>query len=337
MNITICGGGNLGHVTAGFLAARAGTDVSVLTRRPEQWNRVLTILEPSGNELHGSLSTVSSKPEDVIPEADIVIFCLPAFAIKDELNKIKACLRQNTIVGSVVSNGGFFFDAMAFLPETNPLFGFQRVPFISRIIEYGKSAELKGYKPSLSVAVEHSENKSEIAAMLSTLFEVPVKLLKSYYEVSLSNSNPLLHPARLYTMWKDYRSMVVYESNPLFYEEWDDAASSLLIEMDDEFERLLTLLPVEKGSIPGILEYYESVDAESLTRKITSIEAFKGIKAPMVQYGNGWIPDFSSRYFTEDILYGMRFIVETAEKQKFALPVISKVYKWGLNCINSTF
>lgn len=321
-------------MTAGYLAACTGAEVSVLTRRPGLWSGTLTITDPSGTELHGYLSKVSAEPVVVIPEADVVILCLPAFAIREELEGIRPFLHSSTVVGSVVSNGGFFFDAMEILPEGNPLFGFQRVPFISRIIEYGKSAELKGYKPSLSVAVERTEYKERIVCMLSGLFSVPVKLLNSYYEVSLSNSNPLLHPARLYTMWKDYRAGVVYGENPYFYEQWDDAASALLIEMDAEFGRLLELLPVEKGSIPGILEYYESSDAASLTRKINSITAFKGIKSPMKEVEGGWIPDFGSRYFTEDILYGMRYIVETARKHGFPAPVIMQVYNWGLNCMN---
>lgn len=42
-------------------------------------------------------------------------------------------------------------------------------------------------------------------------------------------------------------------------------------------------------------------------------------------------PDFKSRYFTEDFPYGMRFIIETAEKYNLSMPLIEEVYQWGIS------
>ena len=84
----------------------------------------------------------------------------------------------------------------------------------------------------------------------------------------MTNSNPILHPARLYSMWKGWCEGRVYPDQTLFYEEWTDEASELLIAMDGEFQTLLGTLPVTKGNIPPILDYYESHDASSLTQKL---------------------------------------------------------------------
>ena len=46
-------------------------------------------------------------------------------------------------------------------------------------------------------------------------------------------------------------------------------------------------------------------------------------------------PDFSSRYFTEDFPYGMRFIVETADKYEQKISIIRKVYDWGIFMIDN--
>ena len=329
MKICICGGGNLGHVCAGFLANR-GHQVSILTTKPEQWNSEIEIVSPDGI-FTGKISLISSRPEEVIPQAEIVLICLPGYAIHDELLEIKSYLSKGAIVGSVVSSTGFFFEALKVLPPDIPLFGFQRVPFISRIIDYGKKAELKGYKETLHVAIENTLEKEPIRAELEELFEKPVSIADSYYEVSLSNSNPLLHPARLYTMWKDWQIGIVYPRNPQFYAEWTVEASALLIQMDDEFQQLLKALGLKSGCIPTILDYYESTDAISLTQKLHDIRAFQGIMSPMKEVEGGWIPDFSSRYFTEDFPYGMRFIVETAHKQGVPIPTIEKIYQWGLS------
>ena len=68
MKICICGGGNLGHVCAGFLADR-GHQVSILTTKPERWNTELKIVAPD-KTFTGELALVTSKPEEVIPQAD---------------------------------------------------------------------------------------------------------------------------------------------------------------------------------------------------------------------------------------------------------------------------
>ena len=335
MKICICGGGNLGHVTAGYFAAQEDIQVSLLTTKPELWSQYLEVVDGEGKTYKGKVEKISSNPQEVIPEADIVLICLPGYAIHDVLCSISPWLNIKTWMGTVVSSTGFFFEAMKVLPKEQPLFGFQRVPFISRIINYGHIAELKGYKESLSVAVEQTANKEFIRGTLEKLFNTPIKLLDSYYEVSLSNSNPLLHTARLYTMWKDWVPGTSYDKNPEFYSDWTIEAAELLIEMDEEFQTLLRKIGLKKGAIPSVLQYYESSDAKSLTMKLQSIPAFKGISSPMVvnKYGK-YEPDFSSRYFTEDFPYGMRFIIETAHQYNVDIPIIEKVYKWEMNINN---
>ena len=329
MNICICGGGNLGHVCAGFFGAR-GHQVTVLTTHPERWSKEIEIVAPDGNFV-GKLSKVTADAKEAVPSADIVLICLPGFAIHDELEQIKPYLSADCIVGTVVSSTGFFFEAMKVLSPSTALFGFQRVPFISRTIDYGRMAELKGYKDTLSVAIANTTEREALRAELSVLFEKPVILLESFYEVSLSNSNPLLHPSRTYTMWKDWQPGIVYPRNPQFYAEWTEEAAALLIQMDNEFQHLLKVLHLKSGSIPTILDYYESHDVASLTQKISTIPAFQNIASPMKEVQGGYVPDFTSRYFTEDFPYGMRFIVETAQQQEVAIPTIEKVYQWGIS------
>ena len=104
--------------------------------------------------------------------------------------------------------------------------------------------------------------------------------------------------------------------------------------MDNEMHDLLRLLPVKDGSIPTVLEYYESTDVVSLTNKLRSIEAFKGIKAPMIEVEGGFIPDFNSRYFTEDFPYGLSIVRELTHKYNVPSPTIDRIYDWGIKMIN---
>lgn len=248
--------------------------------------------------------------------------------IRSEIEEIKPYLKPTTIVGSIVSSTGFFFQTHELIPN-QPTFGFQRVPFIARTEQYGHKAHLLGFKSSLNVVIENYTDVEGIRSTLEKLFDTPVNLLDSFYEVSLSNSNPLLHTSRLYTMWKDWHEGIYYPKQSLFYEDWTVEAAQLYIDMDNEFQQLLKVLGVKEGSIPPVLEYYESYDAESLCNKIKNIAAFKGIKSPMIETSQGWKPDIHSRYFTEDFGYGLKFIYQLGKKSRINMPRIDIVYDWG--------
>lgn len=333
MNICICGGGNLGHVIGGYLAAKPDVKVDIFTRHPERWGQQLEIALPNGSTLIGGLHVVAADAAKVIPQADIVLFCLPGMYIRSELEKIKPFLKPETVVGTVVSSTGFFFQAHELIP-CQPIFGFQRVPFIARTEQYGHKASLLGFKSALNVVIEHDAHPEVLRCLLERLFDTPVGLLNSFYEVSLSNSNPLLHTSRLYTMWKDWHEGIFFPRQSLFYEEWTPKAAQLYIDMDNEFQCLLRTLNVSEDSVPPVLKYYESNDAISLCDKIRSINAFKGIRSPMIETPQGWIPDIRSRYFTEDFGYGLRFIYELGLQSNISMPNIDKVFSWGQNIIS---
>ena len=333
INFCICGGGSLGHVIAGYLGANADVRISMLTQRPQLWKNDIEVHTPEQTIIHGHIHTISSNPEDVIPQANIILLCLPGFAIKQQLQLIKPYVKSTTFVGSVFSSTGFFFNAMEILNEDVPLWGFQRVPFICRTREYGQSANLLGYKSNLNIAVERTDEKEDFRLLIEKLFNTPVSLLNNFYEATLTNSNPLLHTSRLYTMFGASNEGRTFPRMILFYEEWTEEAAQLLIDMDEEFFRLLEVLPVKPNYLPRILEYYESHDARSLAQKLSSIQGFKGITSPMKQTAQGWIPDFASRYFTEDFPYGLHFIWQLAKEKGIATPKIDMVYQWGMSKI----
>ncbi len=332
MKITICGGGSLGHVCAGVFSLRNDVEVSILTNRPERWSRNIVVTDINGKEFVADIKVATSRPEEVIPTADMVFICQPGFLIGNTLRQIKPWLHDDCVVGSIVSSTGFFFQAHDILPENVKLFGFQRTPFIARVVEYGSSAQLLGYKREVTIATENIERKEAFRTLVEKLFITPTVLCATHYEVSLTNSNPILHTGRLYSMWHDW-SGEIYNRNTLFYKEWTDAASQLLIDMDAEFISLLDKLPVTQGAIPRLLDYYESTDASSLTRKISSIPAFQTIESPMKRVEEGWVPDFESRYFTEDFPFGLQYIKNIAVQNGVPTPTIDKVLEWGLSKI----
>ena len=320
--ICICGGGALGLVVASVLSHTREVAVRVLTAHPQQWSKSIEAIDTAGKIYQGELERVSDRAVDVIPQSDIVLLCLPGFLIEKSLRQI-APFVTNQAIGSIVSSTGFFFQAHRIFASSVSLFGFQRVPYIARVREYGHSADLLGYKQQLYMATENLPRDYE--AMWAEWLQTPIAHLSNYLEASLSNSNPLLHPARLYGMWHDWKGETCNDQT-LFYAQWDELSSEVYIAMDEEFQRLCMTVGVV---IPSVLEYYESTDAVSLTRKLRSIAAFQTIKAPMKQTEKGFVPDFESRYFTEDFPYGLQIVKDLAQTHQIETPVIDRVLLWG--------
>lgn len=329
LKICICGGGALGHVISGVLAHSGNYDVHLLTGHPGLWGNEVKINLPDEKEIIGSLAKISADPREVVSEVDHVILCLPGYLIASVLGKIRPYLKEGAVVGSVVSSNGFFWIARSILPKKNPYWGLQRVPYIARVIQYGAHAELKGYKSQLKIAISENGNRDAISKIVENFFSTPTVVLQSFWAAALTNSNPLLHTCRLYTLFNDYIPGTVYEERPLFYEDWDNDSSRLLIACDVEFQQIIPYLPVTAQDIPSLLNYYESSDAESLTRKLKSIEAFKGIRLSMIKTSEGYIPDWNNRYFTEDIPFGLLIIKSVAHYFNILTPNIDRVLYWS--------
>lgn len=330
MKVCICGGGSLGHVMAGVLSSK-GLEVNILTGRPKEWEKELEIFLPDTNKtIKGKLNKVSSDPKIVIPHMDYIFLCLPGFLIADTLKKIEPFLSEKSIIGSVVSSNGYFWMVKSILPPENSFFGFQRVPYIARYKEYGASAYLKGYKTHLKASILNSKDKKKIQEDLFNFFDTPVEILESIWPAALTNSNPILHTARLYSLFKDYsKDQLPYKEEPLFYEEWDINSSEILIQCDNEFQAIIKELPFNQDEIPTLLQYYESKDATSLTMKLQSIKAFKGIRLKMKKRNGGYIPDWEDRYFSEDIPYGLLIIKGIAQEVKIKTPTIDAIILWA--------
>lgn len=322
--ICICGGGALGHTIAAYLANK-GYEVGVLTNRPGCWNHELVLHDDIEGELIGSLRIVTDDPSKVIPCSDLILLCLPGFAISPVLNKIKPYLNEDIYVGSIVSSSGFFFMALDLLPDNIKLFGFQRVPFVARVKEYGKSAYSSGHRKKLFLATYRFDG-IELSRAFADVFNVSCVLCKHYLEVALTNSNPILHPSRLYDLFKEYQEGGVYQTEFYFYQEWSETSSEILINCDNEFQKVRSCFSIDR--IATLLEHYESVDALSMTKKIRSISSLVGIKAPMKKVSNGYIPDFENRYFVEDVPYGLLIIKVLASHLNIVTPTIDKILLW---------
>lgn len=327
--VCICGGGGQCHAIAPWLASQ-GYTVNILTNRPHLWTSDFKYLLPNGEMHEATLATISNDPALTIPNADVVIVSVPGFVNREELLKIKPYLKPRAFVGGVFPANGFFFDAFDVLGKEFPLWGFQRVPFIGKVKEYGQTGNIMAYKTAFHIAVENTDHKEkeQFRQWIQKSFGQPTALMSSYFEVALSNSNPILHPARIYTWLKDWDGQTPIADNPLFYEEWPDEASEMYIALDKDLHKIIEVLPVNNDCLPFVLDYYEQPDAHNLSLKLRSIESFHGIRMPVTKVDGGYMPDFTSRYFIEDFSCGLKKYAELAQQYNIDVPNITLALKW---------
>jgi len=316
MNICIIGSGNIAHALVAFVGSKADVNLKILSSSDKDWQEITTTHE--NRVLKGKVELVTSNPE-IISKSDLILFTTPAFARDSILRKIAPFIKDNTIIGAFPGVGGFDISVKKYITNKNiNIFSAQRVPYIARIIKEGKSVRATP-KESINIAV--LKDAKEVQNLLENLLGMRVNLLDDFLEVNLSNSNPILHSARLYELFENKKML---DRKVLFYGEWSDRASEILLAMDSEFMQIIDKLKLKK--VKSLMEHYEVKNIKEMTLKLSSINAFKGIYAPLIKTDGGYLPDTKSRYFTEDVEYGLKFIKDYANKLNIEIPTINRVY-----------
>ena len=161
LNIAICGGGNLAHgSTAAISHFNPQFSVKLLSRRPEVWQKEITAITKGSSwenkgDLVGKLDTVSKDAADVVPNADVIIICSPAHTKLDILKQIKPNIKKGALVGTIFGQGAFDWMASHALGDDMieqmdlTIFSLHYVPFICKVLEYGKSINIIGPKKCL--------------------------------------------------------------------------------------------------------------------------------------------------------------------------------------------
>ena len=335
MKIAIIGGGNVGTLMAVEFAAK-GHEVSVLTANPSVWSKDIEAYDADDRLVYeGRLACVTDDPAEAISGAQMIWVTYPTFMLEKLAAELLPILKPEQWLGVVPGNDAEFVFG-AHVENGGTLFCLQRVHSVARLKEKGKSVYMLGRRTSgLHAAAIPASHTHEIAQVVRDLFDLPVEELPNYLVATLTPSNPILHTARIRTMFKDWKPGVTFDHNILFYEEWDIPSSELLIACDAELQEVCRALEEKLGldlsGVKSLKVHYESPDAPSMTAKISGIPGFRGLTSPMKETepeSGKWIPDFESRYFKADFSYGLKAIRDIAALTGVATPCIDDVYRW---------
>ena len=340
MKITIIGGGAIGSVIAARFSQKNDCCLYISNRNNEisEFDKNFKVnIEDENKTIKAKLKLITSSIKEAIEFADYIFITYPTFLFKKLAEEMMPFLKNKTLIFMPGATAEFAFkDALKY---NCVIAGLQRVHAVARVIVRGKEAREAGKRKLLKVATLPNSKSSHVAGIVEKLFETRTEALPNYINVTLVNSNSILHTTRLYCIFKNYKTGKHYKKLPLFYENWDNKSSKTLIAADAELKRIL-----EKASANGIdtsgiiplLKHYESHDAKSLTKKINSIVSFRGIETPSTRDDNGFLPDFSSRYFVADFNYGLDVILQFAKILNIKCKKLSKISNWYHKITNSS-
>ena len=332
MKITIVGGGNIGSQFAVHCSEK-NHEVMFYTSTPDVFQKHMNIVDENGNTTHeGDIVGATNDPETAFRNADFIMVTMPSTMMKTIAELIYDHSDNQPVIGVVPGNGGSECAFRNCIERGNVFFGLERVPAIARLIKKGATVRSTGYRNELHVASLPSIHVNECCNLIQDIFNIPTKPIPNFLNLTMTPSNPILHTTRLRMLFKNYKPGVVYKNVPLFYEEWDRPSSELLIACDEEVQNICKALPEFRLEyVKSLREHYESPTVDAMTKKISSISAFKGLTTPTIAVDGGVIPDLHSRYFTADFSYGLTIIKQVADFAGVSTPNIDETMQWYKN------
>ncbi len=260
----------------------------------------------------------------VLKFADIVISTLPSNIFALHAHEYLRFVENGCYFGVMPGLGGKEF----YVSSKVNFFSFQRVHGVSRIKEYGNSVYDLGKRELLHIAGRTKTDCIFLAGFFEKMLGIKCECVPNYLNITLTPSNPILHTSRLYSLGMKEVSGYL-KKDYLFYEDWDDHASEILISMDEELQNICKeLSPLDLSKVVSLRIHYESNTVKEMTEKIRSIKAFNGLKSPLLKSDSGYVFDRESRYFVEDFLFGLLIIYDFSKTLKVSTPTIDKVIKW---------
>lgn len=334
MKVTIVGAGNIGTQFAVHCAEK-GHAVTVYSSKPDRIQKQLYIVDEHDQITHqGTIERATHDPAEAFAQAELVFLTVPATLMKRNADLIAPYANPNMIICLAPGIGGGECAFKQCVDRGSVVCGLQRVPSVARLVEYGKTARAVGYRSELFAAAIPRSKTEACCALLEQIFDIPTTPLPCYLNITLTPSNPILHTTRLRTLFADYTPGKVYERVPLFYEEWNDDSSRLLLACDAEVQEICRHLSgFDLSYVKSLRTHYESETAQQLTRKISGIAGFQGLTSPAVPVEGGYQPDFDSRYFTADFSYGLAILVQIAEFAQLDTPQIRQTLAWYYNLV----
>jgi hypothetical protein len=361
--LAICGGGNAAHAVAVVASQNFDGDIVWLRGSEEKAENLRRGVFSDGGlrstgvitGLATKVTTISSDPREIIPDADLVFLVVPAFAHVTWLEKIAPHLKTTAIIGALPARSGFEFDVLRIIPGIRPdggrqIFGLQTLPWSTRVQQPGKLANIGALKAKVFVATLPGSHAASLAPLLSALVGTEIIASPNFLNLTLGNPGQIIHPGITYgwfSKWcgKRYRQ----DEIPLFYKDLSDYTGNVVQSLSDDVVAVAkkiavasngkldmsTTLPIHKWlcmSYPTQTADFSTVTSCLRTGPI------QARKAPMVEVApDEFVPDFRYRYVSEDMPFGLAVAKAIGEIADVATPMLDAVIEWSQNKLGKRY
>lgn len=352
--VTVVGGGASAHVLIPFLSA-AGHPVRLLTRRPADWsNEVELELQSIDGDLErtfrGKLQRISSNPAEVVPEADVVVLCMPVAKYRESLHHLGPHLRRDreVCVGTIYGQAGFNWMVGEIERELGldnvTTFAVGLIPWICRVLDYGSRGVTYGSKEVNVAAVSPRDRFDALhGAFLTSICERwlgkgAFVQADSFLSLTLSVDNQIIHPARCYGLFRRYGGRwASADEIPYFYRDFDQLSADILQALDADYSKVREGIQARFSDreFPHMLDYlglerlsYQSANTD-VRESFTTSQTLGAIKPPTRQNEDGSREiDTDHRFFTDDISYGVCIAKWMAQELGVEVPTMDSIIGW---------
>lgn len=329
MNVTILGGGNIGMCLLGEISRIKGYDVTMCASHPEMFkDRIYVVDDEKNITFRSGNFCVTQDMTEAVREADVILCTLPAFLRGNAIEKMEGTIKDSAYLGFFPGYGGAEFYCNDLLKKGVTIFALQKVPYVARTKERGKTAGLMSKKKTIYVGAIPNAKTAEITALLEDMLLMECRPLNNYMAATLLPGNPLLHTSGSYVYLKNYQEGQLFPEQIYYYQTWTDEMSEVICQYSDEMKEICNRLPVDLTEVQTIQEYYESPTPEKLTEKFHSIPSFYPLTLPMTKEAKGYRPDFTSRFYTEDMPFGVSIIKALGLIAGVKTPMIDTILDW---------
>eukprot|EP00049_Salpingoeca_infusionum_P003309 m.65442 g.65442 ORF g.65442 m.65442 type:complete len:420 (+) comp12056_c0_seq4:339-1598(+) len=355
----LCPGGNAAHVLTGRVSALLAEkyDVTLLTSFGTEAQDLNTAIKAhegievshtwpeQPSPLKGKPAAVVSDPSLCIPDADIILFLLPAFAHESYLQAFKPHLgKKDVLLGTMPCQGGFDICVHSVLPDLMDkvsLFGLETLPWACRISKPGQVVEVLGTKKEVDMCVEPTSRSEEIRDVCQELIgpTPSLHLTGSFLGLTLMNINSVWHPTITFGRFRGWDGVTPFEEPPLFYEGVDDFTADMLCNISTEIQEVKHKIneeypDIDLSAVVHVTDWIKRAyqgqisDTTSLGSCIRTNSAYKGLTHAMKKVEGGYVPNFDYRYTSEDIPMGLVVTRGIAQLCDVPTPHLDKVLNW---------
>ena len=355
LRVLICGTGNAAHVFGAVVSSHEHVEARVLVLnvvRANEWAEIAGVSHLTATsrdeQFESKGLTITSDPEVAARDCDLVIISIPSFLHLQYLSALAPYLPAGCVIAGFPGANGFEFDvrkAFGDRFDSTIFINFESLPWICRTNEFGRTARIAGTKTRLIGAMHGDPAQARVTdpvgALQELLGENPKLAVRGHLlGMTLLSPNAYSHPPMMFGRWKDWDGQPLGEA-PLFYEALDEETAVLLGAISDEVVAISRAIMRDHPQVDlsQVIPMYDwdiacygndIADKTNLMTALRTNPAYTGIKHPMIKRDDGeFVPDFTHRFLTEDVPFGLVVIRGVAELAGVPTPELDRVLCWS--------